>query len=331
MTVEQDISAIRALIYRMADSYGRKDADSVMTGYVADNPSLVGTGPDEIRFGRAEVGLQVARDMSEADSLSMSMENVRVDVFGDSAFAFSNSKIHATFGEHTHEFPLRATFGLVRTHGGWRIAQSHVSVPSRGQEEGRSFSIKLTKTLADLLTSIDEAAGSTILGTQALGTTTILFTDIVDSTQLSEAMGDRHWSEVISEHFEMVRAIVEAGQGSVVKTLGDGGMYAFPSATGALLAAIRIQQSMAGSEAPALRLRSGAHTGDVIQGTSDYIGLTVNKAARVAAAADGGQVLVSQTTGEVADPSQIQLGEPQTVELKGISGTHVVFPLVWDE
>jgi ketosteroid isomerase-like protein len=65
--------------------------------------------------------------MSEADSLSMSMENVRVDVFGDSAFAFSNRKIHATFGGDTHEFPLRATFGLVRTDGGWRIAQSHFS------------------------------------------------------------------------------------------------------------------------------------------------------------------------------------------------------------
>jgi class 3 adenylate cyclase/ketosteroid isomerase-like protein len=315
----------------MADSYGRKDSDGVMATFVESNPSIVGTGLDEIRFGRGEVLLQVARDMSEADLLSMSMDNVRVDVFGDSAFAFSDSKIHATFGEDTHEFPLRATFGLVRTDSGWRIAQHHVSVAHRGQDEGRSFSVKLTQTLADLLTSIDAAAGSTILGTQHLGTTTILFTDIVNSTQLSEAMGDLHWSNVISKHFEMVRAIVEAEHGSVVKTLGDGGMYAFPSATGALLAAIRIQQSMAGSETPALRLRTGAHTGDVIQGTSDYIGLTVNKAARVAAAADGGQVLVSQTTGDIADPSQIQLGEPKTVELKGISGTHVVFPLLWDE
>ncbi len=76
-------------------------------------------------------------------------------------------------------------------------------------------------------------------------------------------------------------------------------------------------------------MRAGVHTGDVVQGSNDYIGLTVNKAARVAAAAEGEQILVSSTTAEVVNHSEIELGEPFTAELKGLEGTHTLFPLIW--
>ena len=329
MTVEQDIAAIRSLVYRMAERYGAKDADGVMDAFVEDNPSIIGTGLDELRFGRNEIHAQIVRDMSETDALSMSMENIRVDVFGDSAFAFADSLIHATFDQVTHDFPIRATFGLVRTEEGWRIAQNHVSVAQRKQGEGRSFSVELTKTLSDLLTSIDSSTGSSVLRSSDLGTATILFTDIVDSTTLSQSMGDERWSTMISEHFDTVRDIVVGEGGVVVKTLGDGGMYAFQSGTGALFAASRIQQTLA--ENQTLSLRAGAHTGDVLQGGNDYIGLTVNKAARVAAAADGGQILVSSTTAEVVNHAELRIGDPKTIELKGLSGTHLVFRLLWDQ
>ena len=331
MKEQQDIAAIRSVIYRMAERYGAGDVNGVMESFVGDGVSIIGTGADEIRFGPTEVQIQVARDISEADALSMSMDNIRVDVFGDAAFAFADSEIHARFGDQNHSFPIRATFGLVRTGDGWRIAQNHVSVAHRGQSEGRSFSAKLTKTLSDLLVSIDNAAGSSILESADLGTATILFTDIVGSTALSQSMGDHQWSRVIADHFTSVRSLVVSEGGSVVKTLGDGGMFAFRSGTAALIAATRIQQAMAENSSSQLSLRVGAHTGDVVQGGNDFIGLTVSKAARVAAAARGGEILVSATTAEVVNHSEIRLGEPKTVELRGISGSHVVYPLLWDQ
>ncbi len=80
-----------------------------------------------------------------------------------------------------------------------------------------------------------------------------------------------------------------------------------------------------------LRLRVGVHTGDVIQGGADYIGLTVNKAARVAAAAEGGEILVSSTTADVVNHAELKLGEPVVLELKGLSGTHVVHSLLVED
>ena len=142
-------------------------------------------------------------------------------------------------------------------------------------------------------------------------------------------MGDQKWSELITAHFNTVGGIVEDEGGSVVKTLGDGGMFVFPSGASALLAAIRTQRAVTTSADDGLRVRVGVHTGDVVQGHNDYIGLTVNKAARVAAAAQGDQILVSSTTADIVNSSEIEFGDPITVELKGIEGTHTLRPLHW--
>jgi class 3 adenylate cyclase len=167
-----------------------------------------------------------------------------------------------------------------------------------------------------------------VLGRADLGTATVLFTDVVDSTLLSESKGDQEWSAVITEYFEATRVIVEAEGGSVVKTLGDGGMYVFPAATSALIAAVRIQQETARSH-QSLKVRAGIHTGDVIRDADDYLGLTVHKAARVAAAADGEQILVSSSTAESVNGTHFEFGTPFTAELKGISGTHILRSLHW--
>jgi class 3 adenylate cyclase len=162
-----------------------------------------------------------------------------------------------------------------------------------------------------------------------LGTATILFTDVVESTMISQRLGVKDWSTLITAHFETVRGIVEDEGGSVVKTLGDGGMYVFPSGTVALAAAVRIQRAVSSPTDEPLSIRAGVHTGDVVHGGNDYLGLTVNKAARVAAAAMGEQILVSATTVEVVNSSGFEFGDPITVELKGIDGNHVLHPLNW--
>ena len=329
MTTEQAVAEVRLVVYQMAERYGALDADGVLAMFVGEDPVVVGTGADEVRFGAAETRLQIVRDMSEVDRLSMSVESMRVNVFGDAAFAYSDLVINASVGEKSFKFPIRTTFGLILTGDGWRIAQIHTSVPNREQAPGRSFPVQLTKTLSDLLTSIDSDSGSSALKAVKLGTATILFTDVVDSTRLSQSMGDQKWSELITAHFNTVREIVEDEGGSVVKTLGDGGMFVFPSGASALLTAVRTQRAVTTSADDVLRIRVGVHTGDVVQGHNDYIGLTVNKAARVAAAAQGDQILVSSTTADIVNSSEIEFGDPITVELKGIEGTHTLRPLHW--
>ncbi|MFZ0014510.1 MAG: adenylate/guanylate cyclase domain-containing protein [Acidimicrobiia bacterium] len=78
-----------------------------------------------------------------------------------------------------------------------------------------------------------------------------------------------------------------------------------------------------------MRVRAGIHTGDVIRDVGDYLGLTVNKAARVAAAADSEQILVSSSTAESVNNTQFEFGAPFTAELEGISGTHSLRSLHW--
>lgn len=323
---EQSVAAVRSVMYQMAERYGAMDVDGVMTLFVPDGPMNIGTGADEARFGFADVRRLIARDLSEAEGVAMKMDTLRVNVVGDAAFAFADVMFTAVVEGEQTSFPARSTIGLIRTDAGWRIAQFHTSFAYDGQMTGRSWPVELTRTLADLLEAVDTEVGSKALGNAT--TATILFTDIVDSTTLSESMGDQAWSAVVTDHFEATKSVVEAEGGSVVKTLGDGGMYVFPSATSALVAASRVQEETTASQ-PALRLRVGVHTGDVIRDDDDYLGLTVNKAARVAAAAEGGQILVSSGTAESVNSTQFELGDPFTAELKGISGSHTLRPLLW--
>ncbi len=329
MTDERAIAEIRSLMYRMAERYGAGDVDGVLALFVEDGAIAIGTGADEERLGHAEVRRLIARDLSEVEGVALTMDSLSVKVFGDAAFAFSPVVFTAVVDGERTNYPARFTIGLTRTDSGWRIAQTHTSFAYDGQVVGRSWPVKLTRTLADLLAAVDAEADSAVLGQTSVDTATLLFTDIVDSTRLSEAQGDQEWSAIIAEHFVATRLIVEAEGGSVVKTLGDGGMYVFPAATSALISAVRIQQETAKSM-PLLKLRAGVHTGDVVRDAQDYLGLTVNKAARVAAAAQGAQILVSSSTAESVNSTRFRFGSPFIAELKGISGTHVLRSLSWE-
>jgi class 3 adenylate cyclase len=105
-------------------------------------------------------------------------------------------------------------------------------------------------------------------------------------------------------------------------------MYVFPSATSALQAAADIQIALAGA-ADDFSVRMGIHTGDVVRSRQDLLGVTVSKAARVAAAADGGQVLVSSATADMVNPSDFTFGTPITAHLKGIEATQTLLPFIW--
>jgi len=130
------------------------------------------------------------------------------------------------------------------------------------------------------------------------GTVTFLFTDIEGSTRLLSALGDQYLP-LLERHATILRAAIAAGGGSEVNTEGDAFFAAFPSALGAVATAVSAQRELAADTWPGestVRVRMGLHTGEARLGGDDYVGIDVHRAARIAAAGHGGQVLLSGTT-----------------------------------
>lgn len=127
------------------------------------------------------------------------------------------------------------------------------------------------------------------------GTVTFLFTDIEGSTRLLQATGER-WPAILARHKEIMAAAIASGGGSVIGTEGDSFFAVFPSTVGALDAAIAAQRALGAEPWPAdatVTVRMGLHAGTAQLGTDTYVGLDVHRAARIAAVAHGGQILVS--------------------------------------
>src|SRR6478672_4420519 len=137
-------------------------------------------------------------------------------------------------------------------------------------------------------------------GAQTLpsGTVTFLFTDIEGSTRLVEVLGDA-WPDVLASHRRMLRAAFERHAGVEKGTEGDSFFVAFRDAPAAVAAAVEAQQGLAGASWPdgvVVRVRMGLLTGEGRVEGGDYVGFDVHRAARIAAAAHGGQVVISEST-----------------------------------
>jgi predicted ATPase/class 3 adenylate cyclase len=130
------------------------------------------------------------------------------------------------------------------------------------------------------------------------GTVTFLFTDIEGSTQMLSRAGERY-ADLASAHAHLLTSAFERNSGQVVDTQGDSFFAAFASATHALQAAVDAQRALAAHDWPdemELRVRMGVHTGEANLVGDHYIGMEVHRAARIAAAAHGGQIVVSEAT-----------------------------------
>jgi len=150
-------------------------------------------------------------------------------------------------------------------------------------------------------------------------TATILFADIVDSTSLTESLGDSHFRSHASELDEGLRRVIRASGGTVIegKVLGDGVMSVFPSARQAIDAALRCAAVGAEHE---MKLHLGIHAGDVIRDGANVYGGAVNIAARVAAASEPGEILVTDVVRALARTSaSAGLDDRGERELKGIA------------
>jgi class 3 adenylate cyclase len=142
------------------------------------------------------------------------------------------------------------------------------------------------------------------------GLVTLLFSDIEGSTRLVKALRDRYW-QILAEHRRLVRAAVAGYAGYEVDAQGDAFFVAFADAKQAVLCALEVQRALAGHQWPTgapVRLRIGIHTGHAVPVEGAYTGLAVHRAARICAAARGGQVLLSQATQTIVEDEEEELG-----------------------
>jgi class 3 adenylate cyclase len=151
---------------------------------------------------------------------------------------------------------------------------------------------------------------------------TVLFTDIVGSTERAGTEGDTKWREVLEDHHAIVRRQIEFHAGREVKTTGDGFLATFNSPSRAVQCARAIKT---GLTKLGLEIRAGVHTGECELIGTDVAGLAVHVASRVQSSADRGEILVSNTVHDLAAGSGLDFVDRGTHELKGVSGTWQLF------
>ncbi len=145
------------------------------------------------------------------------------------------------------------------------------------------------------------------------GTVTFLFTDVEGSTKLLRELGEKGYADALAAHRSVIREACASEGGVEVDTQGDAFFFAFPTAPGALAAAGALTERLA--DEGAVRVRVGVHTGTPFVGDEGYVGTDVHRAARIAAAGHGGQVLVSQSTASLVEDDLRDLGEQRLKDL----------------
>jgi class 3 adenylate cyclase len=152
---------------------------------------------------------------------------------------------------------------------------------------------------------------------------TLLFTDLVGSTEQATRLGDLSWNEVLSQHYESVRRELERFRGREIETTGDGVLATFDSPAAALQCATAI---IRGAALLGLQVRAGVHVGEVQLVGADVRGVAVHEAARVMAAAGPNEILASETVRALTDPARFK--DRGLHSLKGIDGKRRLFAYI---
>lgn len=153
---------------------------------------------------------------------------------------------------------------------------------------------------------------------------TIVFTDLVDSTQQASDIGRTRWRDLIGEHNRKAAAAIDRHRGHLVKTTGDGVLAQFDGAERGVRGAAAIRDAVHGL---GLEIRIGVHTGEVQMVADDVRGIAVHTAARIMQEAGPGDVLVSSTVMDLVDGSGIGFEDAGARELKGLQGVRQLYRL----
>lgn len=159
---------------------------------------------------------------------------------------------------------------------------------------------------------------------------TFMFTDIVKSTNLAEAMGDEAWLELLRWHDETLRSLFAAHSGEEVDTTGDGFFVGFDSPDDAVACAVAVQRRLADHRKQhgfAPQVRIGVHASGAARVGKTFRGKGVHEAARIAALGEGGEIVASKST--VGSASPYPAGNERSVTLKGLSEPFDVVSIDW--
>jgi class 3 adenylate cyclase len=156
---------------------------------------------------------------------------------------------------------------------------------------------------------------------------TVLFTDIVRSTDRATELGDRRWGELLGQYERLVQRELARNRGQFVNSTGDGMLATFDGPARAARAALEIR---AGARAIGLEIRAGIHTGECEMKAGDLAGIAVHLTARVMAAAEPGEVLTSGTVRDLVVGSGLEFSERGAHELKGVPGEWTLFAVTGD-
>ncbi len=154
---------------------------------------------------------------------------------------------------------------------------------------------------------------------------TVLFTDIVGSTERAAELGDSRWRDLLAEHNRLVRRELERHRGREVGTAGDGFLATFDGPVRAIRCALAVREAV---RALRLDIRAGIHTGEIELMNGNVGGIGVHIAARVAAAAEAGEVVVSRTVTDLVAGAGIAFEDHGLHTLKGIDGDWRLFAVV---
>jgi class 3 adenylate cyclase len=154
---------------------------------------------------------------------------------------------------------------------------------------------------------------------------TVLFTDIVGSTERASKMGDHAWRDLLDRHEQLLREHVAAAGGRVVKMIGDGSLSVFDGPARAIGC---VGEFVKAARALNLDVRAGMHTGECELVDEDVAGIAVHIGARVSALASAGEILASRTVTDLVVGSGLQFEPRGTHELKGVPGRWELFGLI---
>ncbi|MFL5779308.1 MAG: adenylate/guanylate cyclase domain-containing protein [Chloroflexota bacterium] len=154
--------------------------------------------------------------------------------------------------------------------------------------------------------------------------TTLLMSDIVDSTRAAARLGDAAWKQVLAEHNRLIRAQLDRFRGREVNTTGDGFLATFASAAGAIRSAMAIRDAVQGL---GIELRIGVHTGEVEVLPTDIGGVAVHAASRVMALGGASEIVVSSVTRDLVEASGLRFEDRGRHQVKGLERPIEVFLL----
>ena len=209
---------------------------------------------------------------------------------------------------------------------------------SAGDEDNAALEIGAARSTFERLGAVPDAHRAAELITAGEGdgrgervTRTFVFTDIVKSTALVEAMGDDAWEDMLRWHDETLRSVFAANRGEVVSSTGDGFFVAFEDTRAALQAAVAVQRALSEHRRThgfAPQVRIGVHAAEATRRGMDFGGKGVHEAARIGALAEGGEIMATVETVEAAGPGW-DVSEAREVALKGLSAPAKVVSVSW--